>query len=255
MIEFPQFLVRCVQHVPAVYRQQVFEQLEKMRSDESVANFVDDSLGLLPSPGRGGKTNPLVHEGSSWNLKPRQVDGPVPMLISTKCLLQELSDSQAVIDVVGQISPTSVQHEDTGVKVTVQGGRVSGTCLVDRASGLSVNSRIDRDFDMVVEMADGSVIPQRKTVITTVQTFLDQQPVQLGAAAPAKEPAGASTAKRNAKAANRRASAIQPVGYSADPRQNAAGEDRSGLDEDFDVAPEPPEVEPAPKRSQTRSRR
>ncbi len=48
LLDFDAFLKRCVRHAPANRQAALLEQIVATQQDEGFANFVDDSIGLLP---------------------------------------------------------------------------------------------------------------------------------------------------------------------------------------------------------------
>lgn len=169
VLGFDDFVRRCVAHVPDERKAQVIGQLAVLPHDEGVANFIDNSIGLLPASGAQG-----VHVGSTWVLPPKRTDGPIPLTLETRCLVKDLGPREVVIDVVGAYAPSSAQYGPQGIKVSVRGGRQAGDCHVDRATGLPTSSRLTSVLDMLVQTADGRELQQVKETITSIQSFPDQ---------------------------------------------------------------------------------
>jgi len=167
LVGFNEFLRRCVAGVSLDQRQNVLNQLASLGSEDGLANFVDDSIGLLPNPADPQLAGQPLQVGSRWAVPSKSSSG-------TQCLLQELTPTTAQIALVGQISPSSYVDDIRQLKLTVQGGQCSGLCIVDRQTGMPTQSRIDRRVDMVAQLADGTEIPQRKEIVTTVMAFLEQ---------------------------------------------------------------------------------
>lgn len=170
VIGYEAFAQQCLAAIDPSRRAAIEPQFAALNGPDGVANFVDDSLGLLPSTGTGPGA---LQVGSRWTLSPRQVDESIPTAIATNCLLKELTDKTAEINLYSNIPATIVEDATRGVRVTVSGGRCLGSCVVDLKTGLPVSSRVERSLDMLVELPDGSRIPQQKSTITTVSTFLD----------------------------------------------------------------------------------
>lgn len=190
LVGFMDFLQRCVQHVPFDQRPAVLMQLRSMRPEDGLANFVDDSIGLLPNPASPQQQGQTLRVGSSWDLPARgasTLGSPsLGAVAATRCLLKDLNDSTAEIALVGSIGPSSYSDDLHRVRLTVRGGQCSGSCTVDRATGMPTRSRVERTLDMTAQLPDGTEIPQRKEVVTTITAFLDQGTVRpaasLGAA-------------------------------------------------------------------------
>lgn len=178
LVGFAEFLQRCVRNVPPQHRQSVMAQLEGTHSEKDLSNFIDDGIGLLPYSNNPNHPAVAVKVGSAWDLKPRTSEGPIPMLVTTRCVLKDLTDSTAEISLIGKIAgdraPVVVRDGTREMKVFVRGGHCSGTCKIDRRTGLPTNSMINRYLDMTVQMADGSEIQQRKDTLTSISSFLDQ---------------------------------------------------------------------------------
>ncbi len=178
LVGFAEFLQRCVRNVPPQYRQSVMVQLEGTHSENDLANFVDDGIGLLPYSDNPRHPAVAVRVGSAWDLKPRLSEGPIPMQVNTRCVLKDLTDSTAEISLIGKIAPDAapvvVRDGNREMRVFVKGGHCSGTCKIDRRTGLPTNSQVNRYLEMTVQMADGSEIQQRKETLTTINSFLDQ---------------------------------------------------------------------------------
>jgi hypothetical protein len=170
LIGFAEFVQRCVSGLPAEQRPQAFQQLQSLRGDDSLANFVDDSIGLLPNPADPQFAGQPLRAGAVWQRPATNgstSDG-------VRCLLKDLSPQSAEISLIGSIAPAIYVDPVHQLKLTVRSGQLTGTCVVDRTSGMPTQSRIERSLDMIAQLPDGTEIPQRKEVLTTVTAFLDQ---------------------------------------------------------------------------------
>jgi Family of unknown function (DUF6263) len=168
---FDEFLKRCVSHVPVKLRQSVLTRFVKTTGDEGVANFIDDSIGLLPYR----KTS--VKSGDHWT-RNRQVLRPVPLAITQTCTLKKLGDEFAEIEITGEIVPSTTfgpsNQPNRGLKLTVTGGKTVGSCRIRRRSGLPERSEIHRTYNMVVSYADGRTFEQTKEARTVIEVFTQQ---------------------------------------------------------------------------------
>ena len=189
LVGFAEFLQRCVRDVPPHLRSLVLQQLEGVHSENDLANFIDDGIGLLPYS--NDPTNPAVAVklGQSWDLKPRRTEGPIPVQVNTRCMLNGLTDTTAEVSLVGTVlgdkAPTVVRDGDREMRVFVRGGHCHGTCQIDRRTRLPTNSQMNRYLEMSVQLADGSEIMQRKETLTSVSAFLDQTAIrQPGSSSP-----------------------------------------------------------------------
>lgn len=169
-----EFLNRCLRNVPEALRQDVVLGMEAGSGESGIANFVDNTIGLLPYR---KQTSP----GETWE-RQQQVSRPVPMHVQNQYTLKSLTDQLAVIDIRGTISPSlTVGGGDAaqGVRVRVNGGSTLGSCTIYRDTGLPQESRVDRTVDMTVSMAGAIEFRQQKRITTTVQAY----PVSTGAPA------------------------------------------------------------------------
>ena len=64
------------------------------------------------------------------------------------------------------------------MKVYVNGGRCAGTCTIDRLTGLPTKSEVSRYLEMSVQLADGSMVEQRKETMTSINSYLSQNSSQ-----------------------------------------------------------------------------
>lgn len=176
LVDFNDFLQRCVRHVPFDRRQAVFSELIATLGDDGIANFIDDSIGLLPYnvKNQNRRTVPI---GGKWT-RQRQVLRPVPMFLSTNYMLTDLSDRFAQISIVGDVTPGRAfgpsQQPQHDVNVTILGGRSTGNCTIDRKTGLPIKSTIERHILMNVDLGDGKEFRQKKRVVTVIRTFQHQ---------------------------------------------------------------------------------
>lgn len=184
MIGFEQFIDRCLKHVPPDRRVQVRATMAATTGADGIANFVDDSIGLLPTT--------AVREGDSWK-RDRQVLQPLPLHSSTQYTLRKITPDIAEIDILGAISPSSTygpsNQPNKDLNVTIRGGHVVGQCLLDRRTGLPVQSRVEQGLEMNVKLADGSEFDQHKSTLTTIKYFPDQSPSSRDAITVAAPPA------------------------------------------------------------------
>jgi hypothetical protein len=168
LIGFADFLRRCLHHVPLDQQPAVLRHLQDLGATDGLASFVDDSIGLLPGRGNGGEWR----VGSTWELPRRAADGSAAA--TTRCLLKDLNERTAEISLLGSIGPSSYVDDVNGIQLTVLRGQTPGTCTVDRLTGMPTRSRVERTLDMTAQLADGSIIPQRKEMVSTVMAYLEQ---------------------------------------------------------------------------------
>lgn len=178
--DFDAFLKRCVRHAPANQQQELLTRLAATQEDEGIANFVDDSVGMLPYNADDLNSNATVKVGASWR-KNREITRPIPMTINTAYRLGEINDRYATLELFGHIVPAHIQHVSNLVqhagateRMTLRGGHCFGTCTIDRDSGLPIQSHVTRRMDLTLELPTGAKFDQIKEIVTTIRTFPEQ---------------------------------------------------------------------------------
>jgi Family of unknown function (DUF6263) len=174
LVGFEQFIDRCMKDVTPSRRQEVRAFLAATSGADGIANFVDDSIGVLPQS--------AVREGEVWT-RTRQALQPVPLHSSTRYTLTRLTPESAQIEIEGSISPSasygaasqpSRNPAARDVQITIHSGRTSGSCLIDRHTGLPLHSRVEQLLNMNVRLANGTAFDQHKTTVTTIKYFPEQ---------------------------------------------------------------------------------
>lgn len=163
---FTEFLDRALRNVPQQHRDSVVLGMESGSGESGIANFIDNSLGLLPYDG-------LYHPGDSWE-RPSHIGRPVPMHVSNRYTVKQLDKDVATIDIRGTITPSTTMTADDaeqGVRVTVRGGETQGICTIFRETGLPQKSHVEQNIDMTVMMSGALQFNQRKKVMTTIEAF------------------------------------------------------------------------------------
>lgn len=191
-VGFPEFLERCVRAVPQTERKEVLKRFAQSTADEGVANFVDDSIGLLPYEVDGKSKGTNVAEGDTWT-RERRLMQPMPLYLNNRYTLRSLTPKFAEIDILGKVTPAATPKDpEEGVvqasmkatpDVMVRGGNAFGTCTIDRSTGLPLESKVERYLEMNVRLPNGLAFEQRKRTVTTIQAFPQQT-----AAVSGKEP-------------------------------------------------------------------
>lgn len=176
VVGFHDFLKRCVRFAPPQRQHELLKGILAGSEDEGFANFVDDSIGLLPYNASAEGRETMVRVDESWSRK-RDLREPLPMRIRTTYTMTDLTDHQAQVSVLGTIEPITatqmapVQQAAFEERVTLEGGQVLGTITIDVATGLPLESRVERRLKMNV-YADGQApFQQYKTIVTTVSAF------------------------------------------------------------------------------------
>jgi hypothetical protein len=175
------FLDRCLQPVPKEQRPQLRAALPLNSPAAVIAYFVDDTIGLLP---------PAVSQaGDSW-LRSREILQPVPIVITTRCTIRQMTAESVEVDMSGTLGPAADRPEADvaaigGGRMLVRGGKLLGKCRLDRRSGLPTYSHSEQSLEMVVRLADGTELQQFKTTVTTLEP-------RTGEASPFPPPASVS---------------------------------------------------------------
>jgi hypothetical protein len=142
--------------------------LEPNSPADAVAAFVDDTVGLLPAGAR---------EGDAW-VRERKIGPPLPLATSTRYSLLRLTPGTAEIDIQGTISalatagPATLPRRDCDV--AVRGGYTVGSCMLDRRTGLPMQSRVEQSLEMHVRLTDGGEFDQYRSTLTTIKSVPDQ---------------------------------------------------------------------------------
>ncbi|MDA1164049.1 MAG: DUF6263 family protein [Planctomycetota bacterium] len=176
VIEFEEFLKRCVRHAPPHRQQELLTQIVATQEDEGFANFVDESIGLLPYNPQATGRETAVRVGQQWQ-KNRRVTRPLPMEMRTGYTLDSLTEDHASILVLGTIEPIQaaqlgpIQQAAAQQSISLEKGEIIGSCKIDRTTGLPLMSRVERRLDMTVTVPGQRPFQQKKTIVTTVESF------------------------------------------------------------------------------------
>ena len=175
VVDFNNFLKRCLNHVPPHLADSVSQSLAHYSGQEGIANFVDDTIGLLPYDPDSPDGSSVVRLGGHWS-KSRHFNDPVPMSLHSTYTLRELTDNVAKVEVMGDIVPAAaVSNPQQEVSLQIQGGHSVGTCTIDRETGLPLDSHMDHQLTMSVQL-NGMQFDQQKRVVTTVKMYPEQSP-------------------------------------------------------------------------------
>lgn len=171
-VQFSEFLKRCVQYVPPKEREAVMTQFIATTGDHIIANFIDDSLGLLPAQTK------KVRVGDHW-IRKQIVDRPVPLSLESRCTLQKLNDDIAEIRIDGKVIPSAAfgrpnQSNGNGIQLSIIGGHITGSCQIRRKTGLPERSEIHRVFDMLARFPNGQEVKQTNESKTVIEIFSPQ---------------------------------------------------------------------------------
>jgi hypothetical protein len=174
LIGHDQFLQRCIAGVPHDRRQTLMNEVAVRFGDEGVAGFIPDTLGLLPfDTDATPELASRVQEGDSWNYE-RKLMQPIPVHLKSTCRVVRVTPATTEIDIAGRITPGQTYNSvksSVGHSVRILGGITSGTCIVDRASGLPIDVNRQEILNVEVLSSKGTKISQEKRISTTVQLF------------------------------------------------------------------------------------
>jgi hypothetical protein len=168
IVDFKSFLERCLKDVPADRYEEVWNSLESQSGVYGIANFIDDSIGLLPTS--------KVKTGETWTVT-RQTQQPVPMMCKNRYTLQHLDDKQAEVSILGDIIPAAFSIDavplaaQKGVQLSIKGGKASGNCTIDLRTGLPIHSQVEQSVEMIVKLKNGQEFTQHKQTVTTIRAF------------------------------------------------------------------------------------
>jgi hypothetical protein len=173
---FQDFLKRCVRFAPPERQHELLAGILMGSEDEGFANFVDDSIGLLPyNPDATGRET-MVRVNDSWS-RNRDLREPLPMRIRTTYTLTDLTEHRAHIAVLGTIEPITatqlrpVQQASFEQTLQLKSGHVTGTIIIDVATGLPLQSRVERRLTMDVFAQGQQPFQQYKTIVTKIDAY------------------------------------------------------------------------------------
>ena len=171
MVGYKEFLERCVAQVPLDRRATLLSEISNRFGDDGVANFVDDSIGMLPydttvDPDSASR----VLLGDMWT-RERRLMQPVPVQLISTYRLTAIDDKNAEIDITGRVAAGDAAAANNAGHLRISGGHSLGRCIVDRATGLPLEMNLTRFITMQVTTSDQQVVTQDKTIITTIRTF------------------------------------------------------------------------------------
>lgn len=185
LVGFDMFLKRCLRNTPPEQLESVMAKISESSGD-GIANFIDDSIGLLPYNIDENHEGGAIRVGETWT-KTRRLTQPIPMVLKTEYTLRELNDKIATINIAGDIAASKINspmnQNGKSVQLFIRGGKTFGTCLIDRKTGLPLESKIERFLETTVKLESGKEFEQQKKIVTTIQAFPHQEERPLGPAA------------------------------------------------------------------------
>ena len=174
IVDFDIFMQRCLAGVPKHKADLISDTLAQYSGQDGIANFVDDTIGLLPydSTSEDGRVN--VQQGESWT-KPRHYTDPVPMTLKNKYTVKSINDTSAEIVIEGDVVPSAAVTNSgpNSASIQVNDGYLLGACTIDLKTGLPLESHIDHLLNMTVQVG-GHQFKQEKRVVTSIRMFPQQ---------------------------------------------------------------------------------
>ena len=173
IVDFDKFVERCLQGVPKEQFEEVWNNLATQTGADGIANFVDDSIGLLPRS--------RVDIGESWTVT-RRTQQPIPMVCKNRYTLQHMDGRQAEVSILGEVLPGVIMPNaipgaaKRNIKMSIVGGKATGSCTIDLHTGLPIHSQVEQFMEMNVTLNNGEQFAQQKQTITTICAFPLEQP-------------------------------------------------------------------------------
>ncbi len=171
LVGYKEFLERCVYNVPISRRETLLSEISSRFGDDGVANFVDDSIGLLPyddSVDESAATR--VIPGDQWT-RERRLMQPVPIHLTSTYRLAALNKESAEIEITGRVAAGEAGAPSDVGRLRILGGQSLGRCIVDRPTGLPLEMKLSRFIKMQLTTSDNQNVIQEKQIETTIRTF------------------------------------------------------------------------------------
>ncbi len=180
ILGFNEFLQHCLVGVAEVDRNQIIKQIAMSSQHDGLANFIDDTIGLLPYDEEQAHKGAIVKVGHTWKRR-RYQNQPLPFTVEHTYSVREIDSKTATLDILGDVLPTAGISDEIyeGMKIQIRGGHSHGQCDIDLATGLPTNSQLDQYIDMAVSLEEGVTFEQRKHILTTVRAYPQQQDDQV----------------------------------------------------------------------------
>jgi len=171
LVGYREFLERCVANVPLSRRETLLSEISNRFGDDGVANFVDDSIGLLPYDNTVDAASATrVMPGDLWT-RERRLMQPVPIHLTSKYRLASLNKESAEIEITGHVAAGEAGAPSDVGRLRIIGGQSLGRCIVDRPTGLPLEMNLSRFIKMQLTTSDNQKVIQEKQIETTIRTF------------------------------------------------------------------------------------
>ena len=140
LVGYKDFLERCVANVPLERRETLLSEISNRFGDDGVANFVDDTIGLLPYDSTVDEESATrVMPGDLWT-RERRLMQPIPIHLMSAYRLLSLNDSTAEIEITGRVATGEADAPNDAGRLRIIGGQSLGHCTVDRAHGIAAGN-------------------------------------------------------------------------------------------------------------------
>ena len=171
LVGYREFLERCVANVPLSRRETLLSEISNRFGDDGVANFVDDSIGLLPYDNTVDAASATrVMPGDLWT-RERRLMQPVPIHLTSTYRLASLNKESAEIEITGRVAAGEAGAPSDVGRLRIIGGQSLGRCIVDRPTGLPLEMNLSRFIKMQLTTSDNKNVIQEKQIETTIRTF------------------------------------------------------------------------------------
>ena len=171
LVGYREFLERCVANVPLSRRETLLSEISNRFGDDGVANFVDDTIGLLPYDDTvDAAAATRVMPGDLWT-RERRLMQPVPIHLTSTYRLATLNKESAEIEITGRVAPGEAGAPSDIGRIRIIGGQSLGRCIVDRPTGLPLEMNLSRFIKMQLTTPDNQNVIQEKQIETTIRTF------------------------------------------------------------------------------------
>ena len=174
IIGYDEFPERFMFDVPCDRRETLMNEVAVRFGDEAVVEFILDTVGLLPfDKGAGPELACCVQEWDSWKYE-RRLMQPVPVSLKSTCHLIRVTPTSSEIEIEGRISSGQTyitKHVKSAGSVRINGGSTSGTCVVDRRTGVPKEVHCQEVLNIEIDTPGGILVSQEKQLTSTIRLF------------------------------------------------------------------------------------
>ena len=180
LVGYKEFLERCVANVPLERRETLLSEISNRFGDDGVANFVDDTIGLLPYDNTVDENAATrVLPGDIW-MRERRLMQPVPIHLTSTYRLVSLNSDSAEIEITGRVASGEAGTPSDIGRLQIIGGQSLGRCIVDRATGLPLEMTLSRFMKMQLTTSDNQRVIQEKQIETTIRSYPEMRGSTVG---------------------------------------------------------------------------